>query len=90
MASGQAAGQLTQVTKDTFLIGRGSSCDLRIPDTAISRRHAVIRYAQGRWFIQDHGSTAGTFVNGQPVEATVLSDGDRIRIGDTEFEFRTS
>ncbi len=74
----------------SLTIGRAGDNAVRLADTAVSRRHAVIRYAQGRWFIQDQGSTVGTFVNGQRVDATALSNGDRVRIGDTEFEFRSS
>jgi hypothetical protein len=73
---------------DGFLIGRGSACDLRLPDRAVSRRHAVIRFARGRWFLQDQASTHGTFVNGRRVEAAPLNPGDRIAMGDTELEFR--
>jgi hypothetical protein len=74
---------------DGFLIGRGSACDLRLQERVVSRRHATIRHAQGRWFIQDQGSTHGTYVNGQRVEAMALNPDDRITIGNTRFEFRT-
>ena len=50
--SGPLAGQVFQLFDDA-LVGRGSACDLRIPDNAISRQHARIRYAEGAWFIQE-------------------------------------
>ncbi len=68
---------------DNFTIGRSSQNSLQIPDTRVSRQHARIRCAQGAWFIQDQGSAAGTFVNGQPVQAGRLNNGDQIAIGST-------
>jgi len=56
----------------------------------VSRRHAVIRIdAADRAVIEDLGSTNGTFVGGVPVaRATLLRDGDCIRIGTVELTFR--
>jgi hypothetical protein len=73
---------------DGLLIGRSSSCGLRLADPAVSRRHARLRYGSGRWYIQDLNSAAGTLVNGAEVNATALRSGDRIQIGSSEFEFR--
>lgn len=81
-------GQSISIRAAAFTVGRGRGNNLNVPDPQVSRRHAVIRYAQGRWFIQDQDSAAGTYVNGQRVTATVLNPGDRIRIGSAEFEFR--
>jgi hypothetical protein len=74
--------------KMEFDIGRSRSADLRLADAKVSRIHARIRYAQGAWYIQDQGSAGGTFVNGQRIQAKRLDNGDRIRIGSSEFEFR--
>jgi hypothetical protein len=73
--------------RDGFQIGRGSGCDLRLPDRAVSRQHARIRYAGGGWFLQDLDSTGGTFVNGQRVGAVRLGPGDHIQIGPDTFTF---
>lgn len=78
------------VEGDNVLLGRGSQCQICFPDKFVSRRHARLRYAQGQWFIQDQGSSGGTFVNGARVNATRLNDGDVIRIGKTELRFRTA
>lgn len=74
--------------KMEFNIGRSRGADLRLADAKVSRIHARIRYAQGAWYIQDQGSAGGTFVNGQRIQAKRLANGDRIRIGSSEFEFR--
>jgi hypothetical protein len=86
--SGALAGQSVEVSGDGITIGRSAENHIRIPDTMVSRLHAVIRYAQGRYFLQDQQSTHGILLNGQPIQASVLNDGDVITIGDSEFEFR--
>lgn len=76
------------LTKDDFTLGRGSVNDMQIPDPKVSRLHLRFRYAQGAWFLQDQNSSTGTYVNGEPVQATRLNPGDEITIGDTSFIFR--
>ncbi len=85
---GSWAGQVLDISPGGLTIGRGSGNTLRLEDRTVSRQHARIRYAQGQWFLQDLGSSAGTYVNGQRVQATKLSDGDIIRVGETEMQFR--
>ena len=74
--------------RDEMLIGRGTTCTLRLTDPSVSRRHAQIRFAGGRWYIEDLNSGIGTYINGAKLPSTPLSPGDRIRIGSAEFEFR--
>ncbi len=77
-----------------FLIGRGSHCDIALPDdTLVSRRHALIEFSQGEYTIKDLGSTNGTFVNNRPVqkgEKRILRAGDIIIIGKTEMTINTA
>ena len=54
----------------------------------VSRRHAFIEYQQHDFWITDHDSINGTFVNGRPIHAKArLKHGDHIRLGDCEFRF---
>lgn len=70
-------------------IGRDHTNALAINDRSVSRRHCAIRkLASERFEIRDLGSRNGTAVNGLPVTARVLGDGDEIRIGDCYFRFR--
>lgn len=85
---GFSGGKTISVSGTAFTIGRSTDSALRLNKSDISRRHAVIRYARGRWFIQDQNTTTGTFVNGRRVTATALSNGDVIRVGDVEMRFR--
>ncbi len=85
--AGPLGGQRVPVQGENILLGRGSACDVRIPDKFVSRQHARLRYARGRWFIQDQESAGGTFVNGRRVAAAPLKRGDRVRLGQSEFVF---
>jgi len=73
---------------DGWIIGRGNACQIKISDPSVSRQHIRFRYSQGHWFIQDLQSSTGTYVNNLKVEAATLKQGDIIRIGSSEFEFR--
>jgi pSer/pThr/pTyr-binding forkhead associated (FHA) protein len=67
-------------------IGRSTSCAVCIPDSFVSTHHARITNTQGRWVIEDLGSTNGTFVNGNAITtAQPLTTGDTLTIGNTEF-----
>jgi hypothetical protein len=78
-----------QLHKQSVAIGRLPECDIVISDPGASRRHATItREDSGDYVLTDLGSTNGTIVNDEPVGEHVLSDGDRITIGNTVLEFR--
>ena len=78
-------------------LGRAPDNDVVVPDVSISRFHAFVKQgADGRWLMQDAGSTNGTTVNGHsvprqghgpPVE---LSPGDDVRLGQVELTFLDS
>lgn len=69
------------------VIGRGAECDLRLDDTFVSQEHARIFAKSGSWYVEDLGSTNGTFVNEQRLAApAMLTSGDRIRLGTTVLE----
>jgi pSer/pThr/pTyr-binding forkhead associated (FHA) protein len=86
--NGARAGQVILLS-DGALIGRSGDCAIRLNDPAVSRQHARLRFASDRWFIQDLGSAGGTYLNGAAVKAGGLKNGDRIRVGSTEFELHT-
>jgi hypothetical protein len=69
------------------VIGRAAECDLRLDDTFVSQEHARIFAKDGSWYVEDLGSTNGTFVNEQRLAApAMLTTGDRIRVGTTVLE----
>jgi two-component system, cell cycle response regulator len=78
---GPNAGQVFSLDREEMTIGRGIEADIWIEDPGVSRRHAVIRRAAGDFFIDDLGSTNGTFVHDQEAKAIRLVSGDRIQVG---------
>lgn len=75
--------------EDDEVIGRGNKCTLRLPDKYLSVKHCRIYKSDGSFFIEDLGSTNGTFLNGDELtnEAVELIDGDKISIGRLNFIF---
>ena len=72
----------------TLRIGRSSDSSLVLQDSSVSRLHAEIVRADGRWVLTDFQSKAGTFVNDHAVRGPVqLHRGDRIRMGGTLLIF---
>ncbi len=70
-------------------IGRDQNNDLVLSDLLVSRHHAMIRrLGNGDYYLADGGSTNGCYVNEQRITIPkLLSDGDRIRIGEARFRF---
>jgi len=77
-----------QYTIDGSLtLGRSEAQNVILFDPAASRNHAVIEYLGGDFWLRDDGSANGTFVNSSRIREQCLRDGDRVRIGGTEFRF---
>jgi hypothetical protein len=79
---GEQEGQRWLLDQAVTIIGRGSDCEVVIPERMISRHHAQIERQGGGYFLRDLGSKNGTYVNGQEVYADPyrLKDGDEIQI----------
>ena len=76
---------------DALVIGRSSSCDIHVPDSEMSRRHAEVSSHNGGVVVRDLGSTNGTSVNGSMISApTTLAAGDVIAAGTTEIRVVTA
>jgi hypothetical protein len=73
--------------RDAVVVGRSRKCDLRLPGTDASRRHAEISGSAQGFTLLDLGSTNGTYVNGQRVRECVLQPGDQIEIGASLITF---
>jgi pyruvate/2-oxoglutarate dehydrogenase complex dihydrolipoamide acyltransferase (E2) component len=70
------------------VIGR-EGCDVVLADPEVSRRHAALRMTGQGPAVEDLGSSNGTFVNGERIAGImVLSDGDVVAFGSTEWEMR--
>lgn len=81
-------GQRHELNDDTTTIGRAIENDIVITSKRISREHARIRRDSWRIYLEDMGSTNGTFLNDERlIEPVQLRDGDRIKVGDVVFTF---
>jgi hypothetical protein len=87
--SGPTAEEEHPLAGERTTLGRDPANDISLPDEEVSRRHAQIVRAAGRYLIEDLGSTNGTFVNGRRVDRPApLRDGDVIYLGESaSFRF---
>jgi predicted component of type VI protein secretion system len=78
-----------QLNSSQVMIGRGGQNDIALPeDEYVSARHARFEPRQDGVWIQDLGSTNGTYLNGVRLERPRrLSPGDVVRVGDTDLRF---
>jgi diguanylate cyclase (GGDEF)-like protein len=79
--AGSAMGVMHLIDRDTTVIGRGEKADLRLIDDGISRAHTRIVRRGPDLFVEDLGSTNGTFCNGVRVSSQKLDEGDKLMIG---------
>jgi len=79
---------LTFDLADETTIGRGSNCGIPLgDDTTVSQLHARFFRQNNKLFVEDLGSTNGTFVNRKPAKRPVpVRRGDRVQIGQTVLE----
>jgi pSer/pThr/pTyr-binding forkhead associated (FHA) protein len=70
-------------------LGRAAGCQITLDDTYISQLHARVYARDGRWLVEDLGSTNGTYLNRQRVSGPmVMHAGDRLQVGNTVLELR--
>ncbi len=62
-------------------IGRAPECDLILPHPTVSKIHASIHFENGNWWIEDLGSTNGTYADGKRVVRAPLYDGSKLYFG---------
>jgi len=84
---GKKAG--TYSLKDQLQIGRAEACHVRLEDRYSSQFHARLYSKNGAWYVEDLGSTNGTYLNRQKVQGSAeVHAGDQIRIGRTTLELK--
>lgn len=78
--SGQGAGRTAEQARLPLTVGAGPDADVVVPEAAM--RHCILFQREAEVLLLDSGSGRTTRVNGQPVQETVLRDGDRIELGE--------
>ena len=84
LRSGPHAGQVYNLDKNEYYIGRDPANDIVVDDPEVSRRHARI-YLQGQYFVvEDMGSRNGVIVNGEKINSPcMLRAGEVFSLGET-------
>ena len=72
---------------EELTVGRAAGCQITVDDTYASQLHARVFSREGQLFVEDLGSTNGTYLNKQKVQGPqVMRRGDRLQVGNTVME----
>ncbi|MCD4533080.1 FHA domain-containing protein [Nocardioides sp. cx-169] len=89
VTSGTNSGATASLADAPILIGRGSDAAIRLEDDYVSTRHARIAASGDQWFVEDLGSTNGTYIGTVRItQPTTITLGTQVRIGKTILELR--
>ncbi len=86
---GQNAGATANLAEAPILVGRGNDAAIRLDDDYVSTRHARIVASGDQWYVEDLGSTNGTYLGTQRItQPAPIGLGAQVRIGKTILELR--
>lgn len=89
VVEGANSGERAELDQAPILIGRGNDAAIRLDDDYVSTRHARIAASGDQWFVEDLGSTNGTYIGSARItQPTTLNLGTQVRIGKTILELR--
>ena len=89
VVSGPNAGQSVPLSDQPILLGRGTDASIRLDDDYVSTRHARFATNGEQWFVEDVGSTNGTYLGSQRITSPVpVGLGIQVRLGKTIVELR--
>lgn len=89
VVEGSNSGERADLEHAPVLIGRGSDAAIRLDDDYVSTRHARIAASGDQWFVEDLGSTNGTYIGTVRItQPTTITLGTQVRIGKTILELR--
>lgn len=89
VVEGANSGERAELDQAPVLIGRGNDAAIRLDDDYVSTRHARIASSGDQWFVEDLGSTNGTYVGTARItQPTTMTLGTQVRIGKTILELR--
>jgi adenylate cyclase len=78
-------GDSIPLERETLLVGRRDSCDIRLPFPNISGMHCELAFNEGYWTVRDLNSTNGIKVNNERVLKKLLHPGDELMIGKRKY-----
>jgi len=85
--AGEQAGSVFKIVKPRNFIGRGGNMDVRLSDTEVSRRHAMLEVRGETATLVDLESTNGTFVDGERIDRATLRHQGEFTIGATTLMY---
>lgn len=85
--TGRLAQEMFKLRLDGTIFGR-EKADVIIDDNEVSSTHFQIQIIKNGYHLFDMNSSNGTYLNGQKVVKAKLSDGDHLKVGKTEFQFK--
>ena len=85
---GPQTGELFQL-KGRCIVGKAPDCDVVLNDPSISGKHAEFIAGRTGFRVNDLGSTNGTYVNDKKITNADLVDNDNVRLGRTNFKFKS-
>jgi hypothetical protein len=89
VTQGSNTGTTASLAQAPILIGRGNDAAIKLDDDYVSTRHARIAASGDQWFVEDLGSTNGTYIGSVRItQPTTLTLGTQVRIGKTILELR--
>ncbi len=89
VVEGENSGARAELAEAPLLIGRGSDAAIKLDDDYCSTRHARVAASGDEWFVEDLGSTNGTYVGAVRItQPTTIGLGNQVRIGKTILELR--
>jgi FHA domain len=80
-------GRQVELAADYLTVGREPTCDVCLDDPHVSRTHAALERHGGAVYLQDLGSSGGTFVNGSPATKVELRQGDIVAFASVQARF---
>lgn len=87
LAPDTCSGQRIELAGDYLVVGREPTCDVRFDDPHVSRTHAALQRRGNAVYVQDLGSSGGTFVNGTPATTAALRGGDVVAFATVQARF---
>ena len=83
-------GRQIELARDYLTVGREPTCDVRLDDPHVSRTHAALERRGSTVYVQDLGSSGGTFVNGTPAMSAELRQGDVVAFANVRARFEAA
>lgn len=89
VVEGQNTGARAELGTEPVLIGRGTDAAIRLDDDYVSTRHARFSLSDDTWYVEDLGSTNGTYLGPTRLtEPVAVTAGMQVRVGKTVLELR--